>query len=712
MAGQRNQEDLLRLNLNELAQDMARECGLACKKAGIYGPDHPAALKAAEKPFLAVRRFFDVRPILPLHLMRGKLSIAQVQLKETHLTDQFVQYVQMLDIFGILFDEKLSVRDLSVFLNSLTKRENRFAQRFDLGTVLKQQGVTTIEVNSERAMRFFESRKQYRGEIAGDFSVRHFLREQLPDEPLELAKLWKVNDSQLEGQGVDFRGHLVSHIQPEKIAMISRQSFETAFSQAQNDPALFATLQSMAAFHPDRHQFKQVPVPSQSPEVEQQDEITLIRKEARLQLDAAFEKAISADATSNDLHTIENAFERVIKTGQSEYAEQFVTKMITTLSIAENSVKRQSVLVLLKLLSLEQQVAGHSVFKSAIALIAELVRTKAESFEHGEIGVALIERFLSSERYPELVPLALALDGRIDRMLGVTTVDSPIVKRLRDTIHHPTYLEKVVQTALHGATPQSRHTALQLIGALRSEEVAMSLASQISHPERSVRQTVLKTLGEMGTVAESVCIDLLTQVRHFSTENPDRWYKIRNALNLLGHLVARTASSVLRPLVDDLDPRVRGELVLCLEKIKGEEEIDLLLECATDPDKEVRARAASALGAIGSRETVAPIIRILQEGHDIDCIRLVASLGRIGGDEAKQFLASALSDDELAQRLSQNISKDELRAAVIRALGTIADPDALSHVKRFSESIPFTQRLLLRSSHVGEALSEVLEKKS
>lgn len=709
---QRNLEELLRQNVNELAQDLARECGLACKKAGIYGPDHPAALSAADKPFQIMRRFFEFRRVLPFHLMRGKLSIAQIQLKETHLTDQFVQYLQMLDMFGLLFDEKLSVRDLSVFLNALTRREHRFASRFDFGAALKQQGVTTIEVNTERCMRFFEERKQFRGEIAGNYSVAHLLREQLPDEPLSLASLWQADDTGLESAGVDYRSSLVSHLLPEKIAGIPKGAFVAVLHDPAVESRLHTTLQVMASFHPARTELLGANLPQSSEQQKPLDQIGRIRLQAKEQLEQSLHGATRVTATAADLAAVGAAFERVMKTGQSEFAEKTLLNLLQELHGGEIAARRQRVQLIQSLLARPQLSAG--LFAPVPAFLVDLLKDRRESFEHGEVATLVVARFLGEQNYAALVPLAAALGQRVERRDGVTTIDSPVVKRIRDAFHETDQLQRLVHVALRGSNNVSREqqqSALQLLAAICSEEVAAVLAAHIADADRGVRQSVLRTLGEMGSVAESVCVTLLHDVRGESPENPERWYKIRNAFHVLGQLKAAGTLTTLRTFVDDLDPRVRRELVLCLEAIRTDQSGDLLLECATDPDKGVRAAAAAALGAAGDRQTADAIILMLRDGKEIDAVKLIAALGRLGGENAKQFLFELLSADSSLEPLLPHASKDELRAAVIRALGTIADPDAISQIRRFSDDIPFAQRLLLRSSLVGEALNEILQKR-
>ena len=65
-------ESILNRNLNEQVHALIREFSMACKKAAVYGANHPSSKRAVHKPFLLldeIFRFkkFSIKPSREIH---------------------------------------------------------------------------------------------------------------------------------------------------------------------------------------------------------------------------------------------------------------------------------------------------------------------------------------------------------------------------------------------------------------------------------------------------------------------------------------------------------------------------------------------------------------------------------------------------------------------------------------------------------------------
>jgi hypothetical protein len=192
-------------------------------------------------------------------------------------------------------------------------------------------------------------------------------------------------------------------------------------------------------------------------------------------------------------------------------------------------------------------------------------------------------------------------------------------------------------------------------------------------------------------------------------ELPDeKWYVVRNSIFVLGSIRDQQGVAPLRSRITDPDIRVRREIVTSLERIAGEEAIDCLTLMAEDPMREVRQGAIIAIGLIGGSES-APILIDIAKRSPLDSVKAVTALGKAGGEDARKFLGDLLADPEMLARLADGrLPKDELRVAVVRALGQIGDDEAIARVREFKDSQSAASKILFKNSSVNKAVSEVL----
>lgn len=107
----------------------------------------------------------------------------------------------------------------------------------------------------------------------------------------------------------------------------------------------------------------------------------------------------------------------------------------------------------------------------------------------------------------------------------------------------------------------------------------------------------------------------------------------------------------------------------------GSPAVPRLIEALSDKDGYVREAAANALGKIGDKSAIEPLIRAMQyrdeqvyeDDEDSEArMRAALALGRIGGPKAFDPLIQAISEDDL-----------QLSWYAIEALGMLKDPRAI-----------------------------------
>ena len=83
-------ESIYNLNLNDLVHSLVREFSMACKKASIYGSDHPSTKRAVEKPFLMFDKIFGFKKYINFNVEQGYLYALNIRLKNSVFNDEII----------------------------------------------------------------------------------------------------------------------------------------------------------------------------------------------------------------------------------------------------------------------------------------------------------------------------------------------------------------------------------------------------------------------------------------------------------------------------------------------------------------------------------------------------------------------------------------------------------------------------------------------
>ncbi len=155
--------------------------------------------------------------------------------------------------------------------------------------------------------------------------------------------------------------------------------------------------------------------------------------------------------------------------------------------------------------------------------------------------------------------------------------------------------------------------------------------------DRSARKAAMEALKKKGTLAKSWVLNVL--------DDPgQKWFLLRNALMLLGHLAEKEEEiERARKLAHHEHPRVRDEALSVLIKLKASGTEELVIACLDDADDKIRWRALNSLGEL------APLSQ--------------ASIQNL----LDRITATAPADPEAAAIHYRNISQ------LIRALGAVSN---------------------------------------
>lgn len=724
-------ESLLTQSLINLSDSIVRELALACKKIGIYGTLHPVAERALVRLLTVLKEAFKVKRFVTFIIDSGRLHVMSIRQREIVFTEEFIRYMQSLEIRAISFNDNITITELSAMVERLVKRDNKEPHPNLIPDFLKKKKIDSIEVNSERTYRIFEKNLKYRSDIDRDFTVRQVAMEQLGGDLMRLSDIYDGDDQALETTAIDFNNQVIQYLIPEKISAFRGESIidqlknvwsqSAGFDNTSNVPmAEQKKIGRLLALHPDKSSIinslhnafgGRVASLIRESVFPTADNLSIESLEATTDFEARF---FTLAATESLAYA--EMFLRMYRTGKRGQAIEILNHLIAQLSSEDWGTRQKALQFLIECSHGVNAISDKFVLEHLTVRFTEIIQNKIEKHEHAEAISYCIELGCKSKRFDIIIELVDSLSQRRTVENGVTIYDSMPVKAALMNLNRAEMLNSLIDE-LPGTDSQTVKIIQRLLIAIGSEEVARSLVKIISHPSRQLRQMVIKTLTTLGRPALDICAAVLHNTANFErpldrTEIHDyKWYIVRNAIYVLGAIKDTAAVEPLRQRMSDPDIRVRREIVNSLEKIGGEESCDLILLMCEDPISEIRELALTKLGLIGTADAVPLVIDLLQRWPQM-AVKCVQTIGQLGGEPGRTFLQLLLKDEHKTDDLTKGrVPKEDFKAAVVRALAKIGGPDSIESIKKYDKSLSGTQKLLIKNTNLESALKDVLSKK-
>ncbi len=281
----------------------------------------------------------------------------------------------------------------------------------------------------------------------------------------------------------------------------------------------------------------------------------------------------------------------------------------------------------------------------------EIVAAARASFNRGDVDtlVDTAHAVLAMEKYSGRPELAHRFGDTLRRLLS------------------PAVLKAIVQ--LVPRQPERYNIYLDLLERARqggAEAVVAQLGGATSIAERRVFYDVLGKLDQ----AVPFLVKMLAD---------DRWYVVRNAVDLLGSLGDVTVEPSVAKVMSHEDERVRRAAAMALAKLgtpSAQRDLYRAMQEVADP---VGHMAAMAMVTGEGERSVTALVEALERGSDEQMQKaIVMALGRVGSPEAVQALmrAARASAGFFGRRRAIDV-----RVAAIQALGEAGTPEAMSALR-------------------------------
>lgn len=701
---------------------------LAVRKVAIYGNGHPMSVKAVEKPFLIFNRLFSYKRFVNMNLHRGELWVANIRIKDSVFAGELIRYLQVKDLSVLLFERGLEMFELTRFIDRLL---NCHADEFESGLV--QDKITHATVNCGLGLELFEEKKRYRGDVGGPLSIRSLVWTDLGDDIGVLADVDSGDPAALFDHRIDWECDILAYMLPEKVAAIPPAEFVRAISRlvtnaasesdTDKQKAITQRCEKICELLRFRHDaadiigrlqevFDSASIPPDiKPRLTSPTET--IKLQARDEFEERLKKALSISAKDDEAEHLDESFRRLLSTGQADQAGHYLAGLLDYLDGGDAGLRQVAMSITIRCLASVGAEHSEPVLATLIEAVNSQLRRGRETFEYSEIIRQIADHCLKRERFDLMRMQLEALAERRTTKDGVDVYDSMTVKQALTQIARPDVIDAMVDK-LTEADHKTIDAIRACLIAMGSEEVAVSLSHIITYPSRQVRQGALRVLAELGKASLKVFSRLVMDDDLFEREEgrhelPDaKWWIVRNSIFVLGSIQDPEGIPSLRLRMSDRDVRVRREILRALERIGGEDACDLLILMADDSDREIAEAAVIAAGMTGTSQ-MAPLVIDIARRRPSLAVRVIVALGRLGGEQARAWLSEMLqSDDKLAELSRGEVSRDELRVAIVRALGHMGDAESIERLREFNRARTAGRGPLHRPSLLDQVLSEVL----
>jgi len=242
--------------------------------------------------------------------------------------------------------------------------------------------------------------------------------------------------------------------------------------------------------------------------------------------------------------------------------------------------------------------------------------------------------------------------------------------------------------------------SIKILGALRTETVALNLLKVFEYSSRRVRGRAYTLLVNMpATAGEMMAWKLgFLHDREIFPRSPgsraslvaEAWYQARNALGVLAEVWYDKAYIIFKNASKDPDTRVRKEVLAALAKANRPEVNEIAKQLLQDEDEKVRTMAimalSSAAGSIAESELIELFYLYPEHREDI-----LETLIRVRSETASDFLFESLRLKDKNSRVIY-LADPDLHQVAISCLGKIGCENDLVELKQFHKRLgnPFS----------------------
>lgn len=229
-----------------------------------------------------------------------------------------------------------------------------------------------------------------------------------------------------------------------------------------------------------------------------------------------------------------------------------------------------------------------------------------------------------------------------------------------------------------------------------SDEMIDYLISALNDDNQEIREKTTQALAQTGN--EKVVLGLIESLKYHDWHSKDSNLKIRrmSSAEALGIIKDKRAiPHLIKSLSEDPDAEVRAKVAWALGNMNASESSEFLTMALYDGDWRVRSSAANSLGVVGDQDAVIPLFKLLDDNYEVVRQNAFVSLGNMDDNDSVTILLEFLRDkadgvveqgmvifEEIGEKAVDPLKNGlndidwRIRALAVEALGHVGGEDA------------------------------------
>ncbi len=714
-----------------------KEINGAIRRLEMYPSGHPAAVRAVERSYSALREIFRSDPQLVISRVDRKIVVNQKPIGDMELLKRLLAEFEHQNIGSITITGDLTQEELSTFLSFLVRPPDRGGQAASLAKLIEKSKLGSVKVDQLRYELVTEDEVVVKSEAAEGADLKaqlsgvirenpDLIRDVISAEPGEKGTGGEPVAGLRTRSAKEGSGRPTEELSDDDILRLLASSLEHRLKEVKDGSlALNEVVQLANSLLRERKKTKLLPRIKKMLKdraLADEDQLDLLFDDKWLKsqelLDELLAMIEKLGSEEPDVERLNFLWRRVASSDHSDIKSFVLDKLLSKLD-SEDDHTRSLVAAALETASdslIENK--EHSTLECLRERLCQKVKDQPGASAVlrdccGSLRKILLETIRQGkfgEAHQQLLQLRTDLNEAASASPDVKQAVEDFVRAVSDDAA----LDILISSLGKGLDPKDVKIVERILESLDGDKVAHKLLDTFTARERTVRMSALRVMSRLGKSSVAAFSALLSDPAVLARKRQDGplmkeiWYKMRNVIYVLGNIPDEGSLQLLSKLSRDPDRKVRLEVTGALEKIAKPQSVEALVALLDDPDDEIRTRVIASLATLGDRSCLERLKQHIRHNHK-DATAAVAAVGKIGGEESTDFLLNLLWETSPATSALPSKQKDEIRVAALNALAKIGSARLTSEIERFVTHRRGGLRGLLVRDKVMEAADRALK---
>jgi HEAT repeat protein len=680
-----------------------KEINVAVRRLGMYPPDHPARLETVERPFSILQEAFRKTKQVTISKMGNEVVVNGINVGTNVLPRRLEREFKSQNINSLTFTDIMAKEEFVKFLNFFTRPLGERGPSENLSEFLKINRIDSIKINQLRYELVSEDEAVVKTEVleGADLKVQiskiikenpDLIKDILLNKPVQQETFTeKFGSGMTVDQLTQEINQQVKNLTDDEVLSLLASGLEFTLKKHEGEDkesVVNEVANLVNKLLEERERKKLLPEVKKilsGYRILEEKYFDLIFEEKWLKSQAVLDEVVGLmdklGKEELDFERFVFVVHRAIDSEEEKIRLYVIDKLLANLNSKNSETRRLSVLALKEILSRLISGKMEVEFVYLRDRLYEKIKDQPLSAyilkDSTELVKIIFSEMMQRQEFEEAKKIISEYNAKMSKEVSYPQEVRVIAKGFLREISGESTISLLTNQLREDRAVQNTRVIEEILESLDKDKVAEKLIEIFTVDDRATRISSLRILSKLGQSSVVALAGLLSHINVFSREEgtqfltDEHWYKVRNAIYVLGNIPDVSSVEVLSKLNSDPDPRVRLEVIKALEKIGKEESVEVLLTFLKDRDDQVRKSAITSLSTHGNKRCLKSLIDHFRCNRK-DKILTLTAIGKIGGAEATEFLLKILSKEDSGVRHLSIRQREEIIITALDVLGKIS----------------------------------------